>query len=461
MFGEHNSMSFPGPQRKIGVFSHGGTKNLGDEALLAAVIQNVRLRLPDAEVIGFTINPADTRQRHGIACFPIRRLEKDSAPIPAASLGGALTALPETPAHPSFASRLKNAVKAIPGLGSLLPRLRSFADGMVTILAEPKFLLDSYRRLKGVELLLVAGSQQLNDGYGGPWGFPFTLLRWTLIAKCTGTKVAILSVGAGPIHSPLSKFFFKRVLGMVDYRSYRDAISSRLMESMGVSGSHPVYPDLVYSLTLPAPNSAQKPAGRVVVGTNPVPFFDGRYWPTSDPTQYQDYVRKFARFAEWLDQSGHSVLFFPTQVRADVLTIADIRQAMNGSGDSPNLLAGRPIQTLSDLVSEISRADFVVANRYHGILISLMMNKPVLAVAYHEKSRALLAQAGQGDYVLNIGQFKTEELIERFSALEANAAVIKKQIAERLAPLRRALDEQYDTVFKLIGVKSSETAQAS
>ena len=32
------------PTRKIGVFSHGGTKNLGDEALLAAVIQNVRIR---------------------------------------------------------------------------------------------------------------------------------------------------------------------------------------------------------------------------------------------------------------------------------------------------------------------------------------------------------------------------------------------------------------------------------
>ena len=41
-------------QRKIGVFSHGGLKNLGDEALFAAVIQNVRLRVPDAQIVGFT-----------------------------------------------------------------------------------------------------------------------------------------------------------------------------------------------------------------------------------------------------------------------------------------------------------------------------------------------------------------------------------------------------------------------
>jgi len=63
-------------QRKIGVFSHGGLKNLGDEALFAAVIQNVRLRVPDAQIVGFTANPEDTELRHEIPAFPIARLEK-------------------------------------------------------------------------------------------------------------------------------------------------------------------------------------------------------------------------------------------------------------------------------------------------------------------------------------------------------------------------------------------------
>jgi len=457
-------MSGSKPQKKIGIFSHGGTKNLGDEALLATVIQNVRARVPGAEIIGFTINPDDTRQRHGVPCFPIRRPGKGAPLEPPASPasvvgeeGGALS----TGASTGAAERIRTAFKAVPGLRSLVFAARRFAHYAVAILTEPKFLFVSYRRLGGVDLLLVAGSQQLNDGYGGPWGFPFTLFKWTLLSKLSGTKVAILSVGAGPINSPLSKFFFKHVLKMVNYRSYRDAISSRMMESIGVKGSHPVFPDLVYSLQLPPPRSVPAGAIRVVVGANPVPFFDGRYWPTPDPARYQDYVNKFARFAEWLDKSGHAVLFFPTQVRADVLTIADIRQAMNGSGSSPNLLPDQPIRTLEDLVSEISRADLVVANRYHGILISLMMNKPVLGVAYHEKSRALLAQAGQGDYVLNIEEFTAEELIERFQAMEANAAAIKKLIAERMAPLRQALDKQYDSVFALIGVPPGEGTRAA
>jgi polysaccharide pyruvyl transferase WcaK-like protein len=166
-------------------------------------------------------------------------------------------------------------------------------------------------------------------------------------------------------------------------------------------------------------------------------------------------VSKFARFAEWLDQNNRAVLFFPTQVRADKLTIEDIQRDMNGSSHSPNVLTMQPVHNLEDLVSEIARTDFVVANRYHGILISLMMNKPVLGVAYHEKSRALLNQVGQGDYVLNIADFKTEDLISRFCSLQDNAQQIKATIAAHMEPLRRALDEQYDSVFRLVGVRPS------
>jgi polysaccharide pyruvyl transferase WcaK-like protein len=55
--------------RKIGVFGHVGNENLGDEAIIAAVIQNIRRRYPNAEIYGFTINPEDTRKRHKLRPF--------------------------------------------------------------------------------------------------------------------------------------------------------------------------------------------------------------------------------------------------------------------------------------------------------------------------------------------------------------------------------------------------------
>jgi polysaccharide pyruvyl transferase WcaK-like protein len=132
---------------------------------------------------------------------------------------------------------------------------------------------------------------------------------------------------------------------------------------------------------------------------------------------------------------------------------------MNGGRNSPRILEGLPIQSIGDLVTEIARADLVIANRYHGILLSLALNKPVLGMAYHEKSRALLEQVGQGDYVLNVADFSFDELVEKFKALHAHAAQSKEQIAARITPLREALDRQYDSVFRLIGIEPVQLAK--
>lgn len=437
-------------QRRIGIFSHGGLKNLGDEALFAAVIQNVQLRVPDAQIIGFTANPEDTELRHGIPTFPIARLDppKRLDPTPVQEL--AKPAADNANASPRLS--WKQAIKSVPGVIAVAQGIRKALRVSREILLEPRFLWQSYKRLRGVELLLVAGSQQLNDIYGA-WAFPISLYKWSVLSRLAGTKVALLSVGAGPISSSFSQFLIRRVLRMCSYRSYRDKISSELVTKIGAKGVHPVFPDLAYSMRLPEPRPVPADTKAVVVGINPVPFYDERYWATPNPARYQDYVDKFARFGQWLDKNGYSTLFFPTQARADVLTIQDIRVVMDRREASTRMLEGLPIQSIGDLVTEIARADLVIANRYHGILISLALNKPVLGVAYHEKSRALLEQVGQGDYVLNIGDFSFEDLVEKFKALHAHAVQSKEEIAARIAPLRESLDRQYDTVLQLIGIE--------
>ena len=59
------------PFKKIAILGHVGTKNLGDEAIIAAVIHQIGKRYPTAQIIGFTGDPDDTRARHGIPAFPI------------------------------------------------------------------------------------------------------------------------------------------------------------------------------------------------------------------------------------------------------------------------------------------------------------------------------------------------------------------------------------------------------
>src|SRR5207247_11214974 len=86
--------------------------------------------------------------------------------------------------------------RSIPRLPVLVRAARHVGRAALAVPLELAFLARSYRNLPGTVLLLVAGSQQLNDYWGGPWGFPFTLFKWSLLARATGTKVAVLSPGA-------------------------------------------------------------------------------------------------------------------------------------------------------------------------------------------------------------------------------------------------------------------------
>ena len=49
-----------------------GNKNLGDEAIIEAIINNLRHHLGDPEIYCFSIDPFDSAQRHGVRAFPIR-----------------------------------------------------------------------------------------------------------------------------------------------------------------------------------------------------------------------------------------------------------------------------------------------------------------------------------------------------------------------------------------------------
>ena len=291
----------------------------------------------------------------------------------------------------------------------------------------------------------------------GPWAFPYTLLKWCLLAKWVGTKVAFLCCGAGPLDSRLGKLFIRWSMSLADCRSFRDQVSRSLIEGIGVSGDHPVCTDLAYGLRPPRRTQPESPRSRLIVGVNPVPFFDARYWAEHNSELYQQYVRKIAAFAQWLNERGHSVLFFPTQLHADPLVIQDIRDVLKSRGipDFAHTLGDQPMSSVSDLLSRISVMDIVVATRYHGILLSALVQTPILAIAYHEKSSDLMAQIGQSEYVVDIDSFDVGPLAERFVAIESRTEAIRRQLEHRTLLLRHALDREYDRVFTLLGDSSS------
>src|SRR2546425_1679314 len=308
---------------RIGVFGHVGNQNLGDEALIAAVLQNVRRRCPDAELCSFTAHPKDTEQRHRIRAFPICRTTGRRAAAPPPALADPPGGAGSAPA--SAWARLRAQLRSIPLLPVLVRAARHVGRAALAVPLELVFLARSYRNLRGTDLLLVAGSGQLNDYWGGPWGFPFRLFKWSLLARAAGTKVAFLSLGAGPLRTRLGKFFIKQTLRLAHYHSYRDSDSRQCITELGLPGDHLVVPDLVFSLHFgDVPRDTVRARPRMV-GINPMPVFDDSYWPESDPRVYGHYIRTLAAFADWLLENGYRVRFFATQLLADHPVISQVR----------------------------------------------------------------------------------------------------------------------------------------
>lgn len=440
--------------KRIGVFGHVGIGNLGDEAIFSAVIQNIKSRYPSAEICCFTINPEDTRERHKTAAFPIRRIDK--TPARAAPQKKDQVIVQENKQASTLLGKVKSGLKAVPFVYIFLKQIPEIFQVLRAILKEPGFLLQCRRNLKGVDLLIVAGSQQLIDyAGGGPWGHPYTLLKWSLIARTQKTKLAFVSSGAGPIQTWLGGFFIRSALSLADYASYRDEVSRRCVEQLGVMGRKPVVPDLAYSLfaSPTSPDASRPDIAKPIVGINPLPFLQSHFWGVGgSASTYEIYIRKLADLALWLIRRGNAVLFFPTQLRGDPPVIEEIRVLMNKSGvpDVEKNIINYPVHSFDDLRSALSMADLIIATRFHGVVLSYLFNKPVLGIAYAKKTSDLMEQMGQGEFATDILSFELESLQEKFMVLEAQQAAIKTKLARQLSAQRQALDVQYDQLFSLL-----------
>jgi len=440
------------PAKRIAIYGNVGTLNLGDEATIAAVIQNIRLRAPTADLFAFVLYPQDTKERHGLRAYPIRS--------GSAFLGQVGQDHPDDPRRSGtifsgLRSRARSSLRRLPWLFSFLKVVRSCSELIVGLFQELAFFIRSMPRLAGCDLFIVAGSGQLLDHLGGTWQYPYTCFKWVCAARLMGAKVVFVSVGVSHISSPLSKLFFKRSLSLAKYRSFRDHTSKRQIEQLGVGGENRVSPDLVFSLSIPEKLLSSRKARVRTVGINVIPYFDDRFWPDSDAAVYKKYAENMASFALWLLETSHDIVFFPTQLRMDPPAIHDIRQIIQRESGSQYIhrVTECSIHTVEDLVDQIATTDIVVAARFHGVLISYLLNKPVLGISYHTKTEELMTEMGQAEHVLDISRCDLDSLIRLFTSLESSAADVKQEqeIERRVHEHRLALDDQYGRVLGLLG----------
>jgi polysaccharide pyruvyl transferase WcaK-like protein len=428
---------------KIAVLGPFGFGNLGDAAIQDAVIAALRRRFPGVEIAGISLNPVDTRERHGIEAFPMNYRARLSAPPSGEAVRPDRRPAVSTPR----VERFKRLLKAVPLARAGVRATRLAIDWTISLRREFAFAFESLHALRRLDCLIISGGGQLSDAWGGPWHQPWDLLRWSALARLSGVDLVALSVGAGPLDSKLSRLLVRNALKLARYLSLRDPRSADLIAAIGYAGPRPVFPDLAYGLDVRRPGT-ERPGPAKVVGVNPMAVFDPRVWPVKDRAKYLGYLGKLAEFTAWLLDRGLEVRLFSSQVRMDRPAIDDLKAilAQRGLTTGPSLGEAQ-IEKVADLTAFLSQTDIVVTSRLHSTIIAHLVGTPVVAVSPHSKVDEAMRLFGQSAYCLAVEQFTPDLLRAAFEALESRLETEREQILTRANEFRARLNEQYRVVF--------------
>ena len=424
--------------RRIGLLSP-TSGNLGNATMQAAMIANLRKRIPGIEIVGITLNPDETRRRHEIEAFPLAAVSRPYYTlIPSNGLG--------TRRQPTRAvSSIKEQLKRIPVLGAALRTIGICNAELAHIRAVARFV----SKLDGV---LIPGGGALDDFWGGPWGQPWSLFKFAVLSRARSVPFLFVSVGKCSLAHPLSRWFARAAMKLAAYRSYRDSDSKTAVHALLGACDDPVYPDLAFSYPLPNTEASLRSCsqdGRLLIGVSPIAYCDPRAWPRKDEPRYREYVIQLAEMVKWLIRENHRVLFFTTD-HADSETVRDVQTIIAGStldADAIQTLPGSIEQSPGSLLKGISRADLTIASRLHGVILSHLNATPVLALSFDPKVDAHMNAVGQKDYCLNIDHLSLDRLVERFTALKAARKQVQEHLNSVALGFRDLLDQQYDRIL--------------
>lgn len=370
-----------GRRLRVALIGGFGTGNFGNDASLDAALGLFRAHLPDAQLFGICHDPDLVNAGFGLTAFKLSH-------------------------RPSGWKRL---------VDNLLLRVPSALANWVNAL----------RVVGRADVLVFPGTGIFDDYRTGPLGFPAQVFRWSLAARVRGVRLVFVSVGAGPIVNPLSRFFLKSAAQLAHHRSYRDSGSKEFMQSIGVDETNsPVLPDIVFAMPIVAPATPADAKPSLTVGIGVMSY---RGWRINEHIG-ADYLEKLAQFVRYLEGHGHRARLLIAEP-SDARALAKLQEKL---GDEVVRADAKQPETLREVMEQIRDADVVVGSRFHILIAALKLNKPAISLSYGPKHDLLLAEAGIPEFRQDADYFDLDVLIRHFETIAADlpryAAIVRNRV---------------------------------
>ena len=384
--------------KRIALFGGFGSGNFGNDGSLEAMLDLLRRNCPDADLTCICVDPERVRTAYNICTIAIGS---------------------------SRASWMYRVVDLI----------------FLTLPHRVHNWFRAFWYVRKMDHLIIPGTGALDDFATGPFGAPYALFRWCLAAWLCRTRIAFVSVGAGPIKHPISRWFMKSALQMAHYRSYRDENSRDFVQSIGVNTMNdPVFPDLAFAL--PTPSEARLSEvqnAHVTVGLGVMAYYGWRNDTSLGFAIYKAYLEKLSFFVGYLLDHGYRVRLLIGET-TDERAVQDLIRAVETKtpGRRTERLVADTARSLHDLMRQMAESEVIVATRFHNVVCALKLGIPTISLGYAKKNQLLLGSVGLGEFSQPIETFDVRRLIDQFKVLTASRQFRRPSIVEAT----RVRDEQ-------------------
>ena len=368
------------PQVKVAIHGYYGFRNVGDEAILAVILENLRREIPQVEPVVISGDPRWTKRIHGVQAVDSHNLARVAACIRKSSLvisgGGGLLQ--------DYGTRDSAEVLAFPALAGM----------------------PSYAQVP-------------------------------LLAKVYGKPLVLLAHGVGPIRTIDGALLARFVFGLADRVTVRDDLSRSVVEALHcVNGSVTVAPDPAFAFPIPSRESSREKVAQVLgsrwADNRPVIGVSVRWW--EEAAGWPQNVAKALDLL--LERTNALLLFIPFQDSDQWSDSAQARRIVKAMRHKNRCFFWKGHLRPEEIAAVIGGCDTIIAMRLHAAILAIRAGVPVVALAYDPKVRETMRQAGQEEYTFDLADLKVEEVADKVEEVLDSRPSISRQlqeVAERLA----------------------------
>ncbi len=357
---------------KILICGYYGNQNLGDEAMLAGMIQLLKKHSPDVSLSVLSDNPKYTAALHSID--PVE--------------------------HPKRFRRR---------FGYTIETLKN-------------------------QSLILGGGDLLRDNID--FSVAKSWLIFLERAIRLHRRTFVLGISVGEIWRQETKDIIPLVLNKVDLIAVRDQNSKKILKELGVSKDIYVMSDLALfglpkSEKRSLPNSEKL---RVGISVRPL-IGRGKSVDLGIYPQFQQNVAAIADYlVEQHNAEVHFFPFhaFENKYHSSDDDYISALEVLRYSRNSENFVVHRYIDSLEKLYFLIGQLDLMIGTRLHSLILAAGLGVPIIAAEYDPKIKGFMQEIKQDDLSIPLQDFNLAQLTGRIEAIFENLTDARQKIVSEV-----------------------------